>query len=352
MSVIYILLAIVLLGILIMVHEFGHFAVTRLCGIAVKEFSIGFGPKIWQRISKKTGTAFSIRPIPLGGYCMFYGDTDDDPKGESKDDPRNYNKAAVWKRMLSVAAGPLMNFVLAFAVAIWLMAAYGMVAVTPQISDVESGMPAETAGLRAGDVFLSVNGQEVADQSVQFVSEAIGSGAGETVEVTVNRDGEQKTFTIIPTYDSGLERYRLGVTITGAQPMPSSMVVPAAWEACKQASVAIVGALGKLVTTGEGLDQTAGPVGVVQLVAEETRQGGLEIYLSLIVMISINLGLMNLIPIPGLDGSRLVFMLLEALRGRPVSQRIESSIHLCGYVLLFGLMIFFTFKDVLRIFGM
>lgn len=122
----YILLAIVLLGVLITVHEFGHFAAARLCGIPVKEYSIGFGPKLVQWKSKKHETVFSIRPIPLGGYCMFYGDTDDDPNGEKKDDPRNYNNAPVWKRMISVAAGPLMNFVLAFVVAVGLMAAYGV----------------------------------------------------------------------------------------------------------------------------------------------------------------------------------------------------------------------------------
>ena len=109
--------------------------------------------------------------------------------------------------------------------------------------------------------------------------------------------------------------------------------------------------LGKLFTTGEGLNDTAGPVGVVSLVAQQTQQGGLEIYLYLLVILSINLGLMNLIPIPGLDGSRLIFMLIEAIRRKPVNQKIEAGVHLCGYVLLFGLMIFFTFKDVLRLFG-
>ena len=108
--------------------------------------------------------------------------------------------------------------------------------------------------------------------------------------------------------------------------------------------------ISKIVTTGEGLDQTSGPVGVVQLVAEQTRQGGLEIFLYLAVIISINLGMMNLLPIPGLDGSRLVFMAIEAVRRKPVSQKIESIIHLCGYALLLGLMLFFTFKDVLRLF--
>ena len=353
MTILYVLLAILLLGILTMVHEFGHFAVARLCGIAVKEFSLGFGPVIWQHKSKKSDTTFSIRPIPMGGYCMFYGDTDDDPNGSTKDDPRNYNKAPVWKRMLSVLAGPGMNFVLAFVVAIALMGVYGAVATTPVVQEVEAGMPAAEAGLQAGDIFVRVNQTEVENGTVQDVSNAIGAYASSApVEITVLRDGQEQTFTVTPQYDSELERYRVGVTIAqGYEKMPASSILPSAWSLCKQASVAIVESLGKLFTTGEGLNDAAGPVGVVSLVAQQTQQGGLEIYLYLLVIISINLGLMNLIPIPGLDGSRLIFMLIEAIRRKPVNQKIEAGVHLCGYVLLFGLMIFFTFKDVLRLFG-
>ena len=353
MTILYVLLAILLLGILIMVHEFGHFAVARLCGIAVKEFSLGFGPVIWQHKSKKSDTTFSIRPIPMGGYCMFYGDTDDDPNGSTKDDPRNYNKAPVWKRMLSVLAGPGMNFVLAFVVAIALMGVYGAVATTPVVQEVEAGMPAAEAGLQAGDIFVRVNQTEVENGTVQDVSNAIGADASSApVEITVLRDGQEQTFTVTPQYDSELERYRVGVTIAqGYEKMPASSILPSAWSLCKQASVAIVESLGKLFTIGEGLNDAAGPVGVVSLVAQQTQQGGLEIYLYLLVIISINLGLMNLIPIPGLDGSRLIFMLIEAIRRKPVNQKIEAGVHLCGYVLLFGIMIFFTFKDVLRLFG-
>lgn len=353
MTILYVLLAILLLGILIMVHEFGHFAVARLCGIAVKEFSLGFGPVIWQHKSKKSDTTFSIRPIPMGGYCMFYGDTDDDPNDSTKDDPRNYNKAPVWKRMLSVLAGPGMNFVLAFVVAIALMGVYGAVATTPVVQEVEAGMPAAEAGLQAGDIFVRVNQTEVENGTVQDVSNAIGADASSApVEITVLRDGQEQTFTVTPQYDSELERYRVGVTIAqGYEKMPASSILPSAWSLCKQASVAIVESLGKLFTTGEGLNDAAGPVGVVSLVAQQTQQGGLEIYLYLLVILSINLGLMNLIPIPGLDGNRLIFMIIEAIRRKPVNQKIEAGVHLCGYVLLFGLMIFFTFKDVLRLFG-
>jgi len=353
MTIFYVLLALLLLGVLITVHEFGHFAAARLCGIPVKEYSIGFGPKLIQWKSKKHETLFSIRPIPLGGYCMFYGDTDDDPDGSKmKNDPRNYNNAAVWKRMLSVFSGPLMNFVLAFVVAIVLMAAYGATIDTPFVASVVPGQPAAEAGLMAGDVFVTVRGQDMAEASTMDVSNAIGDiSDGQTVEMTVLRDGAEMDFSIQPFFDEAEGRHMIGITIQqGYRDLPLSMVVPSAWNMCTEAGTLILDALGKLVTTGEGLDQTAGPVGVVQMVAEQTRQGGFEIFLYLMVIISINLGLMNLLPIPGLDGSRLIFMAIEAVRRKPVSQKVESMIHLAGYALLLCLMVFFTFKDVLRIF--
>lgn len=356
MTIFFVLLAILLLGVLITVHEFGHFAASRMCGIAVKEFSIGFGPKLLQWKSKKHDTVFSIRPIPLGGYCMFYGDTDDDPDGtKAKDDPRNYNNAPVWKRMISVFAGPAMNFVLAFVAAIVFASAYGQTIATPlrsEISVVNEQSPAEAAGLMPGDVFVSIDGMDAIGLSTAEVSTAIGTaGADGTVVLEVERNGEIVALTVMPEFSEADNRVMIGISFQQMlAPLASGQVVPAAWNLCVNASTAIVDALGKLFTTGEGLNQTAGPVGVVQIVAEQTRQGGMEIFLYYMVVISINLGLMNLLPIPGLDGSRLVFMLIEAVRRKPVSQKIESVIHLCGYAFLFCFMLFFTFKDVVRIF--
>ncbi len=353
MTFLYIFYALVLLGVLITVHEFGHFIAARLTGIAVKEFSIGFGPKILQWRSKKHETLFSLRPIPMGGYCMFYGDTDDDPTGEKADDPRNYNRAPVWKRMLSVLCGPLMNFVLAFVVAVGLMAGYAVVPSEPMIQEVDAGMPAQAAGLQAGDLLLRVGDVDVSQGTMEEISGLIADSRGESLAFTVLREGRELSLSVTPFRDQAENRYRIGIILGYHRydPLPAGRIIPEAWNRCVYASGAILNTLGKLVTTGEGINETAGPLGVIQLVAEQTRQGGLEIFLNLMVVISINLGLINLIPIPGLDGSRLVFMLIEAIRRMPVSQKVESSIHLAGYALLMGLMIFFTFKDVGRIFG-
>ena len=352
MSLVYILLAILLLGILIAIHEYGHFIAARMTGIAVKEFSVGFGPKILQWKSKKYDTIFSIRPIPMGGYCMFYGDTDDDPDGEKADDPRNYNNAAVWKRALSVISGPLMNFVLAFAVAVVLLAFYGLTLTQPYVTEVDEGMPAAMAGIMPGDIFLQIGDLVLTEGDAVGVSESIGAGqAGLEVSVVVERNGENITLQVTPVLDMDTQMVRIGIMLSAVRSLQVNEVIPAAWNSCVYASGAILNALGKLISTGEGLDNAAGPVGMVQMVAQETQDGGLEIFLNLMVLISINLGLVNLLPIPGLDGSRIVFFLIEAVRRKPVSQQVEGRIHMMGYMLLISVMLFFTFRDVGRIFG-
>ena len=177
------------------------------------------------------------------------------------------------------------------------------------------------------------------------------------LRVTVRREGleEPLTFEMTPFWDEAEGRYRVGIMIGGRyilenQTLTLPQAVAESWDLCVYASGAILSALKDLVTTGAGLDQTAGPVGVVRLVSEETQAGGFSSYIQLMVLISINLGLMNLLPIPGLDGSRLVFGVIEAIRGKPVPQKIEGTIHLCGMALLFAVLIFFTFRDVAGLF--
>ena len=349
MNILYILLGVALLGLFITVHEFGHFIAARLTGLAVKEYSVGFGPKLLQWRSKKHETLFTLRPIPLGGYCMFYGDETDQANA---DDPRAFDKAAVWRRMLTVFSGPLMNFVLAFALAVGLMAGYAMVAAQPVFDQVDAGMPAQAAGVQPGDVLLAVDGTPVAIGDAGALTAAIAAlPEGGQVTLLLQRGQDELTVPLTPVFDAAEGRARIGVTIRSAAPLPAGMVIPAAWQTCLNASTAILDSLGKLVTTGEGIQDTAGPIGVVQLIAEQTRAGGLEVLLWLAVVISINLGLMNLLPIPGLDGSRLVFMLVETIRRKPVSRKVENAVHLAGFALLMGLMLFFTFQDVGRIIG-
>ena len=360
MTVLYVLLAILMLGILVMVHEGGHFFAARLMKIDVTEFAMGFGPKLFGWQSKKHDTKFSVRAIPFGGYCAFVGDETDMANTE---DPRAFAKQNVWKRMFTVLMGPMMNLLLAFIVATvfyWSAGVQMPVGLEPVISEVAVDGPAYGAGLRDGDTILAINGQDMQNDDLELtgVTEAISAWKeGDTpLGVTVRR-GEDETLTLemTPFWDAEENRYRVGIMIGGHYILENRTLnlpqaVKESWDLCVYASGAILSALKDLVTTGAGLDQTAGPVGVVRLVSEETQAGGFSSYIQLMVLISINLGLMNLLPIPGLDGSRLVFGLIEAIRGKPVPQKIEGAIHLCGMALLFAVLIFFTFRDVAGLF--
>ena len=355
----YILLAILLLAILITVHEFGHFLAARAMKIEVREFAVGMGPKIIGWKSKKHETDFSIRAIPLGGFCAFYGE--DDAKGISKDDPRAFPKQNVWRRLFVILMGPLMNFVLAFVLAtvfFWVNGVNVATGIDPYIAEVMAAGPAYSAGLQQGDVVTEVNGRDMLDGTMETLLDTIsGWKEGDApLRMTVRRGEETFETEMTPVWDEQENKMRIGVSIGGVyrtETQPVSFIggIENSWQWCVNASGAILGALKDLVTTGKGLDQTTGPVGIVSIVSSEVQQGGLSAYVQLLVLISINLGLMNLLPIPGLDGSRLVFGLVEVIRRKPVPPEKEAVVHLVGMVFLFGLMIFFTFKDIMRLFG-
>lgn len=371
MNVLYILAAILMLGIMVTVHESGHFFAARLTGIPVKEFAIGFGPQLLSWKSKKYETKFFLRLIPAGGYCMFYGE--DETDGKSKDDPRAIANFAVWRRIATVFAGPMMNFLLALAVAAALYGAVGEDTLGdftqyPQLVSVEPAGPAASAGLQAGDYLTAVNGEDalgVTEDRTQTRLSALIDGFAateDTVRITVKRGEESRVYSVSPRYDAGMNRYVIGVTLhSGYVPVYTSVSLPRALQLgakyCVRAGGAILTSLRNLITTGAGLDQTSGPVGIVRLIAEETRRSAADsirealiTYGELLVLISVNLGLFNLFPIPGLDGSRILFLLAEGVRRKPVPQKVESYIHLTGYALLLSLMIFFTYQDILKIF--
>ena len=358
-----ILAAILLLGILITMHELGHFLAARACGIAVREYSIGFGPQLFHRTAK-SGTEFSIRVIPMGGYCAFYGeDTTDE---QSLADPRAFAKEAVWKRMITVLMGPGMNFILAFAVLFFYIWIGGTASTVPVIASVEEGSPAMAAGLTAGDQVIEIDGVNLVDTSLETFTQAISAyqEGSSPLQLSVIRGSENLQLSLTPFYDEELDRYRFGISVStstrttvGADgrvhviTRPATLVQAAsiAWNNCTYAGTAMVTALKNLVTRGEGLDQTSGPVGIVSMVSSEVRTGGMDAFINLLILISINLGIMNLLPIPGLDGSRFLFQVLEVIRRKPIPPEKEAVVHLAGFVLLFSLMIFFTYRDIMNL---
>lgn len=354
MTILYVLIAILLVGILIIVHEAGHFWAARLTGIEVQEFSVGFGPRLAGWTSKKHGTKFSVRAVPMGGFCAFYGE--DDAKGEHKNDPRAYNQQPVWKRMITVLMGPGMNIILALVV----MALYFMIAGGAVIDDVPSmvavsaGSPAETAGIQAGDIVVEVNGANVLDGTTDTLLAALGSyqEGDAPLHLTLDRGGETIETDVMPLWNEQEGRYLMGVSIGYGytmQPMGVGQALKTSWDNCVYASGTILRLLKQLVTTGEGLENTSGIVGAVSAVSQQVQVGGFAAFINALVMLSINLGIMNMLPIPGLDGSRFLFQVLEAIRRKPVKPEREALVHMIGMVFLFGVMIFFTYRDVLNL---
>lgn len=354
MTILSVLVALLLLGILITVHEFGHYIFARMTGIEVMEFAIGFGPKIvgW---TGKSGTKFALRCIPLGGYCAFYGE--DDAEGKSVNDPRAFGKQPVWKRMLSVLMGPGMNFLLPLVVLVLYFWIGGVTGTQAVITQVEENGPAYVAGIQPNDVIADVNDEKPDPANAsQSLTELIAASAGEPIALGVLRDGERVELTLTPFYDEASGRYRVGIYVgtiaSGEQiPVSFSVAVQDSWNVCLNAATVIWQALRDMVTTGAGLDEVGGVVGTVAAVSQQVNTYGFAAFINALVVISINLGIMNLLPIPGLDGARFLFLLVEAIRRKPLPQKKEAIVNLVGMALLFALMIFLVFKDVWTLMG-
>ena len=240
-----------------------------------------------------------------------------------------------------------MNFVIAFLVIALFMSLCGVSVVVPKVAKLEEN--AQVAGLEIGDEILAVDGTETADSDA--VAQAIADSNGDAVTLTVRRDGQTLDLTITPFYDEDDGRYRVGFSF-GRENMrlPIWSSIPFSVQYNIESVKTILDALKNMVFRGKGVDDMTGPVGTIYVIQEVTRQGGFEVYLEMLALISVNLGVMNLLPIPGLDGSQLLFLLVEAIRRKPVKRELEGAIHLAGFALLMGLMVLLTYKDIIRFF--
>jgi len=249
--------------------------------------------------------------------------------------------------MVTVVSGPLMNFIVALLVVVIYLSALGMMTAVPKVGEVEEN--AAQAGLAVGDVLLAVNGTEVSDTNT--VLTAIAASEGETMSLHVGRGGEELDISIAPFFDEEVSRYRVGFSFAQER-MRVSLIesIPFSVRYNVESVRLIVQTLKNLFFKGEGVSDVTGPVGTVYVIQEVTQTGGIDIYLELLALISVNLGVMNLLPIPGLDGSRLLFQIVEGVRGKPVKRELEGAIHGAGFVLLMGLMVLLTYKDIVQIF--
>ena len=343
-NILYVLLAIVMLGIIVTVHEFGHYCVGRLCGIGIVEFSVGFGPRLlgWER----KGIKYSLRAIPLGGYCAFVGED------ERNDDPRAMNNQPVWKRFLTVLAGPFMNFVLAFVVCAVMLGNYFIAETYPIVDHVMEQMPAESAGLLDGDRILEVNGVELTNdsQGVSLMLSTMQSGdMTQPVDLVIERDGQRLEYamTAVPVEVEGQTRYQIGI-VFASRTYSFFESIREAGSYMAETTVMMLNSLKNLIFKGEGLNETAGTVGIIAVVAQRAREG-VYMVLWLMYIISLNLGIMNLLPIPALDGGRLLFLVVEMIRRKPIPPEKEGIVHAVGMVLLLGLFVVLTYHDIVKL---
>lgn len=434
--IVNIIIAVLMIGFLVVAHEFGHFIVAKANGVAVVEFAVGFGPRILH--VKKGETDYALRLIPFGGACVMLGDAMMEMGDEAAeyDESRALSAKSVWARIAIVVAGPFFNFIIAFIFAVIIIASVGIDPCTVDV--VEKDSPAYEAGLEAGDLITKINNNNMAfSKEYSFYNYYHGN---ETMNITYKRNGEKYTTTVTPVYRTS-QVYRIGVvvsdnvnitTVTKDSPADkaglkigdiimsvdgqklseslkisdiisdshgkevtmvvkrgdsemSLSVTPSITDVeeyytgfdsygyrVKQSSAATIGyafkevgywievvvkSVGMMFTGKVSVNDLSGPVGVVDsvnTVVEQSKPDGVwMVCLNLfnyIVMLSANLGVMNLLPLPALDGGKLLFLIIEALRGRPVKPEHEGMVHFVGMVLLMMLMVYVMFKDIIRLF--
>ena len=356
-TVISILIFAIMFTVIVASHEFGHFLLAKLNGISVVEFSIGMGPTLLH--FTKGGTKYSLKLLPIGGACMFEGENgladEEDEDGKKKElSDGAFMKANVWKRIETVLAGPLFNFILAFIFALIVVGFCG--SDKPVIQATMVGYPAEAAGIEPGDLITKIGNEKI--HIYRQISLISAINQGENLDIEYVRDGKTYTTTIVPQYDEETDRYYIGilgsgeiVECKGFDLFKYSIYETEYWfgYTFKCLKMLVGGKLTK--------DDVAGPVGMTQQI-EETYEAVKPYGVSSVVftmmelamLISVNLGVLNLLPIPALDGGRLLFMLIEVVRGKPVPPEKEGIVHLIGMAALFILMIFVLFNDIMRLF--
>ena len=336
-----IIVALLIFGLLIFFHELGHFLLAKRGGIGVTAFSLGMGPAI---LKKKIGeTEYCLRIFPFGGSCAMVGED------EESDAENAFNKKGVWTRISVVAAGPFFNFVLAFAGSIIMVCAVGVD--KPVITEMMEGYPAYEAGVRAGDEIISMNGRNIG--VYRDVSMYIQLHQGEAIDLVYERNGERYETTILPKMSED-GYYLMGIT-GGAYTKCDNPIEVIKYAGCEVGYwIHMVFDSLKMMVTGQvSREDVGGPVRIVSMIGDTYEQSaaisGFAVFinmLNMVIFLSANLGVMNLLPIPALDGGRLFIMLIEVITRKRVPERVEGYIHMAGFAVLMSLMVLILFNDI------
>ena len=366
-----VVLAVVILLVMVTVHEFGHYVAGKILGFKINEFAVGFGPALLKKRSKKTGELFALRVIPLGGYCAFDGEDEYDEKdeqepfeGTNKDseypEPKGerFNDQPPWKRIIVLIAGATMNYILAVFLIILMFACVGRPVYKTVVERPEESVSAVVAqenGLQTGDIILKIE-----DKNVYLITDYIDildeKKAGDSVEFTVVRDGEKRTVLVTLAANANFENMSdtqtllesMGIyglyTVTVKQGFFESVGNSFAYSI--KIGGTVLRSLGELLTGKLGIKSMGGPVTTIKVTSRAAASGLLS-FLNIAAFIGVNLAVFNLLPIPALDGCKVIFCLIEWIRKKPVNRKVETIIHLVGIIFLFA---FAILVDILQLF--
>ena len=352
--ILYIVIAVLMFGILVGVHEFGHFISAKLCGVRVNEFSIGMGPALWKK--QKGETLYSLRAFPVGGYCAMEGEDDE------SEDPHSFSSQNAVKKVIILAAGAFMNFVAGFLIIFFLfVGAKGFQ--TPVIADLMGGFPLEGEEyLLPGDRIVEINGERIYLRS--DVDTFLALNRGDTVDMVIERDGERLERNDLPLHKQEyvvdgqtVELYGITFAVEEATPL---RILRNTWYNSIDFVRLVRVSLVELFTGGASIRDLSGPIGIVGAMSEvgaqsQTISAALQNIFYFVALIAINLAVMNLLPLPALDGGRIFFVVVNGIAGLLFKKRIapkyEGYVHFAGFVCLIGLMVLVAFNDVLKLFG-
>ena len=347
-TVLLVLIAVLLFGLIIFIHEFGHFFTAKLCGIKVNEFAIGMGPTILKKQGKET--QYSLRLFPIGGFCAMEGEDED------SDDNRAFGNKPVWKRVIVVAAGAIMNILLGF-ILMMIILGQNEAFLSTTISRFTENAATEQAGLQVGDQFYSVDGYQITtDKDLSF---ALATANPSSVDIEVKRGDEILRFEDVQfhtvTDDAGNEILQIDFLVLPIENNFGNLIVKSGENTVSTVRMVWNSLIG-LITGRYGFQDVAGPVGAAGAITQ-AASNGLEVsfgaainnILMMMVIITVNLGIVNLLPLPALDGGRLIFLIIEGIRRKPVNPKYEGWVHTAGFLILMAFMVVVTFSDILRL---
>ena len=348
------ILFVLIFGVVVISHEFGHFLLAKANGIHVIEFSVGMGPNLFS--FQKGDTKYSLKLLPIGGACMFEGEDGLNEKEDGEDHSGSFLNANVWARISTVLAGPIFNFILGFIVA-FIMVNMLVAVRDPVATELIDGGAAQEAGLQPGDRILALNGSKIhLFEEIQLFCMTYRGGE---VTVQYERDGVKGTTTLTPQYDESVGYYMIGIQNAHFVELSGLNSFRYAWYEMRYCVKMTWKSLEMLVQGQVSRQDVAGPVGIAVNVVGKTYEtvkdyGWQSVLLSMLnitLMLTVNLGILNLLPIPALDGGRLVFLIWEAITHKPVPPEKEGMVHFIGLMFFMVLMVFLLFNDLVNIFG-